>query len=666
MHFIHFPSVLLAVSLAAPPDEPARWRPLGEPGVGGAIVSVEASPHNPRHIVAAGDMLGTAVSFDGGESWTPSLGLTTYEMAQVTFHPAHSNEVWVGSCSGPYRSVDGGMNWCAMRKGLPAPCSWRYSAMVEKILFDPADASRLLAFGGSSRRWNRCRSFGAVWESRDAGESWRQIGTVTTNGFTAAAAHGDNIVRAFWGEKGTRDVLLETAQAGWFASVDGGLSWTNREPVVASTRFPDAVASPFDASLLYASVREWADAAIWRSEDGGTNWTRACRKRDLDTALYAGLSMRLSASPSAPDEAFAWNTEYILKTVDRGLTWRDISSARVGDAEEGRWRGRGWSGWCSINVAFNPYREGQCIVQGMDACHGWVSDDHFGSWRYARGTISPWGGGQRAAFARDGRIYLTTGQRDANAGVLVSDDWGKTWRTASAAEGLPEPKAGPFGFVWADPDDSARAFVLRGATFCETTDAGRSWRTRMLETSVKDAVADPARKGVFFVKTKNGIFETDDFSAFRALGFAGNGDGRLFCDVRGTLYACHGRTGDKTLHGLWRYGGQTNEWTRLVEESLAFACAVDPADTRRIVLVTHDDPYHDRAGGHGVFVSTDGGATWRPFNEGLPLRRLYCCAFDPFNPGVIVAGTGGGGFFRARVEHAASESTPEDGHDPAP
>ena len=40
------------------------WRPLYEPGCGGAIVSLEVSPHDPNHLVSGGDMLGTAVSFD--------------------------------------------------------------------------------------------------------------------------------------------------------------------------------------------------------------------------------------------------------------------------------------------------------------------------------------------------------------------------------------------------------------------------------------------------------------------------------------------------------------------------------------------------------------------------------------------------------------------------
>ena len=101
------------------------WEPLGEPGCGGAIVSLGVSPHNPQHLVSGGDMLGTAVSFDAGESWKPGMGLPSYEMATPTFHPQRTNEIWIGSCMGPFLSRDGGRSWQWRRTGFPKPCNYR-------------------------------------------------------------------------------------------------------------------------------------------------------------------------------------------------------------------------------------------------------------------------------------------------------------------------------------------------------------------------------------------------------------------------------------------------------------------------------------------------------------------------------------------------------------
>ena len=122
------------------------WTPLREPGCGGAIVSVAVSPHDSRHLVSGGDMLGTAASFDGGKNWTPGLGLPTYEMATPTFHPFRTNEVWIGSCAGPMVSRDGGRTWESRREGMPKPCRWKYTALIEKILVDRSSPPAAFGF----------------------------------------------------------------------------------------------------------------------------------------------------------------------------------------------------------------------------------------------------------------------------------------------------------------------------------------------------------------------------------------------------------------------------------------------------------------------------------------------------------------------------------------
>ena len=409
-----------------------RWEPLHEPGVGGAIVSVQVSPHDSRHILAGGDMLGTGVSFDGGETWLSGMGLPTYEMATATFHPTRANEVWIGSCAGPCKSMDGGRTWEWKRNGMPAPARNRYTMMIEKVLFDPDNPSRMLAFSGSSRRWGKCRGFGAVWESSDGGESWARTGTVTANGWTAEATEGANIVRAFWGTKPSaasesRQVHLVADGAGWFSSTDGGRTWRRRKTPGVDGAVASVTAHPSDSRVfwlvtspgekgadgkvppggiyktvdggrtftpcdggiarrggarsklathfnpiavaeanpnrLYASDASWNSPAIWKSDDGGVTWEVSAKGRSIATAGFAGLSGFVCAAPRNADIAYFWNTEFILRTLDGGKSWVDVSSFRPDPvAGPDAWRGRGWTGWCSQNVAFNPFRKGQCAI----------------------------------------------------------------------------------------------------------------------------------------------------------------------------------------------------------------------------------------------------------------------------------------------------------------
>lgn len=691
------------------------WEPLYEPGCGGAIVSVEENPHDPQHIVSGGDMLGTAASFDGGEHWLPGLGLSTYEMATPTFHPTRKDEVWIGSCSGPYRSRDGGRTWEWKRKGMPPPRRGAYTVVIEKVLFDPADATRLLAFGGSSRGWTRFGRQGAIWESVDAGESWRRLGTITRDGFTTNAVDGANIVKAFsgpaLGDGGAWLHVFARDGAGWLTSLDGGRTWRRRktrgvegeitsvavhpdDPRVVwavtdagtagangkltpghvykstdggrsfarsdvgirlfshekrqlTSRFRDIAVSPADPKILYVSDMAWSTASIWVSADGGESWRLSADKRGLDTCCFAGPSVKLSPSPTRRGTVYAYNSEYVLKSTDGGGTWRDMTACRPDPSRPDHWRGRGWNGWCSIGVVFNPYRRGELIVFGMDASRGWLTRDGGASWSYAHGTAGPWCGGRGAAFSKNGFVYVTSGQRGENCGVVISRDGGRTWVTRLGAGcGLPERRDGEYDGVWVEPERGLSAFVMHGGRMYRTEDGGESWRVDASCTETGCFAEDPTKPGRFYLKNHRGVFVTEDWRTFRHIGLEGRSEGLIACDAKGRVLVCRGRDGSN--FGLFRYNPADGGWIRLFDHRFAFAVAADPGNPARLAMTTQDRPYHDFAGCDGVYVSADEGQTWTQANRGLHNLRLSCIAFDPFDPETLVAGTGGGGFVKGR------------------
>ena len=151
-----------------------HWSTLNEPGSGGAITALAVSPHDARRVLVGGDMLGIGVSEDRGERWQPGIGLPSYEIGEFTFHPKEPLVVWAGTMSGPCVSRDGGHRWEWKRQGFPTVAWGGYSAPIQKILFDPQHAGRLLAFGGSRRRWGFARwqdDVGGVGEPR----RWRTL-----------------------------------------------------------------------------------------------------------------------------------------------------------------------------------------------------------------------------------------------------------------------------------------------------------------------------------------------------------------------------------------------------------------------------------------------------------------------------------------------------------
>ncbi|HEV7299183.1 MAG TPA: GDSL-type esterase/lipase family protein [Tepidisphaeraceae bacterium] len=728
-------SVMLTfITRSALAADAPRWAPLYEPGNGGATVSLRVSPHDSRRILSGGDMLSMALSTNAGETWQSTFGFKSYEMADVTFHPTDPNVVWAGTMSGPYKSVDGGLNWTEQRSGFPPISGGTYSAAVERVLFDPNNVRRLIAIGGSSRRWAQSDSFGGVWESTDAGDTWRHIATVTNDGSTPEAIKGGvNLVAgSFLAGSSTRLAALGNGQGfylsedggktwakhnaglphtnvarlathptdpdtlwvslgaakpsgeaqhlpgGIFKSTDGGRSWTSisgnlpqdRSDGYHFTAHYNALAvSPIDSNVIWTSDARWNTGVLYRTTNGGATWTPVGTKQNIGqdesdptrrslldaapiiTATFAGAALsNMEADPKDPLVAYGFGTEYLLRTTDGGKSWTDITAFRPDESKKDHWRGRGFTGWCATNVVFNPYVKGQSIIQAMDAARAWISDDDLKSWRYSTSEPNPWLGGTDAAFTKDGRIYVTTGQHGDFNGILRSSDGGANWTVLSGAtRGLPDAGFGKrpeSNGIYAHPDDAMRVWVTVGGKLLGSTDAGERWTP--IDGAPAGSVwiaADPTEAGRFYVSAKNGVYVTSDGRTFTNIGGPKPaGRGRINCDSVGNVYACQWRDGRP---GVWRYDAAGRMWTRLLDEHFAFEVNADPFDPNRLALITNDDPYHDHTGATGVWLSADAGKTWAPANDQLPMLRGQAIAFDPHTPGRLVVGTFGRGFFIA-------------------
>ena len=156
------------------------------------------------------------------------MGSKSWEMADSTWDPNDASVVWIGSMMGPYRSSDGGANWVESERDSRPSTAARIRP-VEKILYDPDQPGRLLAFGGTSRRWQTTdvSQIGVVWESLDSGESSRKLTVITKEGSQEAPRRGLNIVAAaYLGRSGQKLICLADG-GGVFVSQDDGRDLAN-------------------------------------------------------------------------------------------------------------------------------------------------------------------------------------------------------------------------------------------------------------------------------------------------------------------------------------------------------------------------------------------------------------------------------------------------------
>jgi len=685
------------------PDEPLlRWQPLYEPGSGGWITAIAVSPHENKRVLMGGDMLGVGLSLNRGERWEWTFGFLSWEIGEFTWHPLDPKIVWVGTMSGPHRSTDGGKTWTPMRNGIPPLSDWHYSAPIEKVLFDPNNPERLIAVGGSQRRWHSPGEplWGAIWESTDGGQSWHLLSVIRD-----AQGKGRNIVAAAFAARLSMRLYAAVDGLGVFVSEDGGKTWIPRNQGLPHTNVNDLAVHPTDPDTLWVALgncrpegaTQFLPGGIYKSTDGGLSWHPAVKGMDLvstddpnltsrfdaiavapsnpnilvtcDTAWNrsiayksvdggeswfkiadsnsvmraypAGLSMMVIAfDPKDANVIFMAGSEYAVRSLDGGKTWQDITARRVGNG----WRGRGFSGLCATNVKFNPFRRGHIVILALD--HGfWQSKDGGLSWTTGKG-MPPWDGRHDVTFAdpKGQVLFVTRGQFGNFGGILKSTDGGETWTVLAGKRcGLPElgERQQPLSIHAANPQT---VWATIGGRLYRTDDGGEHWRIVHDGPNLNWIAPVQPLSHSFYVAGDDGVYFTTDGTHLRLL--EGGPKPATFVTVDPTnphrIYV----TSWRQAGGLWRW--ENGRWTKLHDNPFIYWAAVHPRNPLRLVVATNDHPYHDRCFATGIWVSSDGGRTWQQANDGLACLRVTCVAFNPHDPTQIICGTLGSGFFVAR------------------
>lgn len=450
----HLPIALLLLFSTQCWGSPIKWQSLGEPGSGGANTSVAISPFDGNRLLTGGDMLGIGLSTDGGKTWQATFGLKSYEIGGITWSPTDPNTVWAGTMGGPWLSTDGGRNWHERRAGMPGPeRGFGYTAPIETVLFDPRDSKHLLAFGGSSRRWDAhgANVWGAVWESKDAGGNWTKLTTLTATGPSSdPKALGLNIVGAAWGRQSPYPVYLTTDGAGFWASSDSGKTWEKRNNGLPHPNVERVYVHPKDASTVFVSLSASPESpgakclpgGVYKTSDGGCHWSsisnglrQASATQSVFTSGYKGFAI----AEKNPDVMYAsdtaWDTGTLYTTRDGGAHWKPVATKMNIGTEAG---GSDRKGLFQIRTAY-PAGIGEPVLavdpKSPDVCLGVgaeemvVTRDGGKTWASASSDASPNGAFKGRGFSG---LCSTNFRFDPNVkghALLLAMDAGKCWET---------------------------------------------------------------------------------------------------------------------------------------------------------------------------------------------------------------------------------------------
>ena len=497
-------------------------------------------------------------SDDNGTTWTPANG-TLLSVATLCM-AASGKEVYAGSATaeGVSLSTDGGNSWTLINNGLP-PNPWAYepymvTGVIDRLVASGAnvflsmrlspEAFYLSTSNGSSWTDANVGSIAAIssiglignrfvvggsdgiFISTDAGGSWRRGGLVDSS--IVSLAVGSGIIYAStnfevftsadsgstWSPRDAdlpasgigqitangNSVVVNTSSDGYFASTNGGASWSS----VGTNGFPGSFESP---SVVFPTGKDliagFVDYGVFRSTDDGADWVDASTgitEYDMtslavvDGTVFAGTIYNLFRSTdrggtwsasldgmrelaTIGDTMFAAGVTY---TTDGGITWK--TPANTGAPEEventslaagGNNLYMGFAGICGL-----------CDQGGL-----FMSTDRGESWTYV-GLANV-----IAIVANQTDVYASW-----LAGMVGSTDGGTTWHGISI----------PAGPVTALAIRGTEVFGgTPGAGVLHSTDHGSTWSfiSAGLNTdSSKDIISLMAHGGDVFAGTRSGVY----------------------------------------------------------------------------------------------------------------------------------------------------------------
>jgi photosystem II stability/assembly factor-like uncharacterized protein len=314
-----------------PPWSNMHWREIGPALPGGRVAAVAGSATDPNlyYLGSAGG--GVWRSTDGGETWQAVFEKERVAaIGAVTIDPNNNDVVWVGTGEanprndvsygdGVYKSTDGGKTF--KRAGLQG------TRHISRILVDPKDSNHVIAgalgdvFGPSQDR--------GVYVTNDGGKTWSRTLFVSDQSGASDLAmnmQDPNIIYAGIWHFRRYPWTFESGgpDGGLYKSVDGGKTWTKLTghglPTGMTGRIGLSVA-PSDGKRVYALI-ESKQGILWRSDDGGQNWTMTSSDTLVDQRPF--YFTHIQADPKNPDKVYSVSFMLAVST-DAGKKFHPIA-----------------------------------------------------------------------------------------------------------------------------------------------------------------------------------------------------------------------------------------------------------------------------------------------------------------------------------------------------
>lgn len=371
-------------------DGGLTWRSSAPPLDAGSGISFLAFHPTKGDVLFCGSFRHPFRSLDGGRTWKRFANgmIEDTEVFALDFNPGNADDFWAATCGWVYRTTDGGSSWTRYREGLT-------DRRTHVVAHDRKDPSRILA--GTT---------GGLFETRDAGKSFRRIGpelVVNALAFDPAAP-------------GT--LLVGTEAEGVLRSEDGGLTVTESNRGLSEARV-SAVVELSGGRTIVARAADGKSGGLWQVAPDTGDVTRLPNAPPATVVALASSGERLVAA--TPDGIFVSETPtapftLVLARAARALASSDdrILAATESGVYESRDGGRRWGRLGTLAARVDGIRRARFARAGVKT---WAADS----------------GGRTLWW--DGRDWVFEAVR-AEAGKKLTGGFG---RASAGVQWVPEP-----------------------------------------------------------------------------------------------------------------------------------------------------------------------------------------------------------------------------------
>jgi photosystem II stability/assembly factor-like uncharacterized protein len=496
-----------------------------------------------------------------------------------------------------YRSSDRGETWEPLLEGNALGGS------IKKVLAHPMEPDRLVA--ATQNGVFLSMNHGKTWNEQNHGLSFRNIGALvlgrdrvyagTLGGgvFTgtidqATLAWSGTIgptpdlynIRIILDPSNSQVIYVTAYPGGVFKSSDGGTTWAECNFGLPSFQvidpflegYYDLAVHPDNPDILFLGIY---NHGIYVSRDGAATWVPIYALNPAEPILRDLKTKRVAFDPVHANHVYAASEKGVFFTPDIGSTWEALNG-----------------GLDTLDIISLEISDKGSVFAGSNGYGVYALNKQTRTWTHMNRTT---GFGQWAPWERrlymyiallfdpttPGRIYLG----NFPGGFFLSNDDGQTWQCSSLGMG----NDGIFSLAM-HPHDPQLMFAGTYNGIWKTDNQGASWSQTSADMPDEQwpfcVVIDDHNPSVMYTATKNGMNK----GFMRRNEFGG-------VVIKSTNGA---RTWFKIMDGL-------------------------PIMCEYYQLIIHPDD-HNRlfvSSSLGVFTSNDAGASWEPFNEGLPVKHFY-------------------------------------------